>query len=172
MIYPFNSVNLLYELYARSGEILIALMLSALIMWSLIIERYLYFAFSRKHIQARYLRLWQTTHCKTIAERQLLKFYYLSEYSLQTGRGITWIQLFTKTSLLLGLLGTVQGLISVFESQLFTVSDPTLRMSGSIAHTVIPTAVGLSLSLSGLLFANHLKNLAADSLARLDCLLT
>ena len=160
-----------YEFHAIRGEILIALISSALIMWSLIIERYLYFAFNRKHTQTRYLQQWQTTRSGIVAERRLLKSYYLSECRLQSECGIGWIQLFTKVSLLLGLLGTVLGLISVFESQLLTATDSGLQISSSIALTIIPTTAGLLVSLSGLLFASHLRNLANNSVSRLDSLL-
>ena len=145
-------------------------MISALIMWLLIIERYLYFIFSNKHTQAQYLQRWQTTYSDVVGERWLLKSYYLSEYRSQSERGIGWIQLFTRVSLLLGLLGTVLGLISVFEMQLLAASDLNLQISGSIALAIIPTTVGLLVSLSGLLFANHLRSLADNSVSRLGSL--
>ena len=159
-----------YELHIIPTEILIVLMISALIMWLLIIERYLYFIFSNKHAQAQYLRRWQTTYSDVVGERRLLKSYYLSEYRSQSERGIGWIQLFTRVSLLLGLLGTVLGLISVFEMQLLAASKLNLQISGSIALAIIPTTVGLLVSLSGLLFANHLRSLADNAISRLDSL--
>ena len=159
-----------YEFHIIHTEILIVLMLSALIMWLLIIERYLYFIFSNKNAQVQYLQQWQKTRSKVIGERWLLKSYYLSEYRSQSERGIGWIQLFTRISLLLGLLGTVLALISVFEMQLLATSDLNSQISGSIALAIIPTTVGLLVSLSGLLFANHLRGLADNSISRLDSL--
>jgi len=164
--------NPLYQLYTMGGEILGLLMLFALLMWLLIIERYLYFSFSYKDTQRRYLLLWQTTRSKIAAQRQLIKSYYLSEYSLQSERGIAWIQVLIKVSLLLGLLGTVLGLISVFEAQLYADVYPNRLFSNSIAQAIIPTTAGLFVSLSGVYFANHLKRLAANSRTRLDRLLT
>ena len=173
MMQWFNLIyDWFYGLYALGGEILFVIILVALVMWALIIERYLYFAFSRKHTEAQYAQLWETIEDKTIAERRMLKSYYLSEYQIQSERGIIWIQQFIKVSLLLGLLGTVFGLISVFESQqLFATSVSAMHISSSIAHTIIPTTAGLLVSLSGLFFANHLHNLAHQATTRLDHLL-
>ena len=172
MMQWFNlAYNPFYEFHAMRGEILIALIISAFIMWSMIVERYLYFAFSRKHAQTKYLQQWQTTRSEIVAERRLLKSYYLSECRLQSESSIGWIQLFTKVSLLLGLLGTVIGLVSVFESQLLAASDSSSQISSSIALTIIPTATGLLVSLSGLLFASHLRKLADNSVSRLNSLL-
>ena len=159
-----------YELHIIHIEVLIVLMISALIMWLLIIERYLYFIFGSKHAQAQYLQQWQTARGEIVSERWSLKSYYLSEYRSQSERGIGWIQLFTRVSLLLGLLGTVLGLISVFEMQLLAASDLNLQISGSIALAIIPTTAGLLVSLSGLLFASHLRSLADNSISRLDSL--
>ena len=161
-----------YEFHIIRTEVLIILVISALIMWLLIIERYLYFVFNNKHIQAQYLQQWQITRSEVIDERRLLKSYYLSEYRSQSERGIGWIQLFTRISLLLGLLGTVLALIAVFEMQLLATSDLNLQISGSIALAIIPTTAGLLVSLSGLLFASHLRSLADNSISRLDSLFT
>ena len=163
--------NPFYEFHAVGAEILIVLVIAALLMWSLIVERYLYFAFSRKQTHIEYRKLWQTMHNKTTDEQRLLKFCYLSEYRLQNERGIEWIRQLTKVSLLLGLLGTILGLISVFESQLFTASDVNRQISTAIARAIIPTTAGLLVSLSGLFFVTHLKNLANNSVSRLDYLL-
>ncbi len=159
-----------YELQVIRAEVLIVLIISALIMWVLIIERYLYFIFVNKHTQARYLQKWQTTGSRVVGERWLLKSYYLSEYRSQSERGIGWIRLFTRISLLLGLLGTVLGLISVFEMQLLAASNLNLEISGNIALAIIPTTTGLLVSLSGLLFASHLRSLADNAISRLDSL--
>ena len=172
MIHWSNFIyNPLYEFHTAGGAILVALIIAALIMWSLIVERYLYFTFNRKQSQIRYLQLWRTTRSETIAQRQLLKLYYLSEYRIQSERGIAWIHQLVKVSLLLGLLGTILVLIAVFESQLLIVSASNQPISNGIAQAIIPTTTGLLVSLSGLFFVYHLRNLANNSVSRLDDLL-
>ena len=161
----------LYELASLSIEILIALAMVALVIWLLIIERYLYFAFNYKHLRAQYLQRWQQTYNEAIATRRLLKFYYLSECRLHGERNIEWIHQLSKVSLLLGLLGTVTGLISVFELQLLAVSDASHQISSAISRTIIPTASGLLISLTGLFCTYHLKNIIRNSISRLDYLL-
>ncbi|MBC6413408.1 MAG: MotA/TolQ/ExbB proton channel family protein [Chromatiales bacterium] len=157
-----------YGLHAIGIEILLALAISALLMWSLIIERYLYFVFNHKYLRARYLRLWQKVYHRTMAERRLLKCYYLSEYRLHGERGIRWIQQLSKVSLLLGLLGTVLSLIAIFESQLFSASNINHQISTGISGAIIPTTAGLLISLSGLFGAYHLQSIVNRSIYLLD----
>ena len=133
--------NPFYEFYTLGGEILIVLMVFALVMWSLIVERYLYFA-------------------------------YLSRYNTHSERGLVWIRVLIKVSLLSGLLGTVLGLIAVFEAQLVSAAFPHPQLSAGISKAIVPTTAGLFVSLSGVYFANHLRRLAGDSLFRLDGLLS
>ena len=158
-----------YGLHVIAIEIIAALAISALIVWSLIIEHYLYFVFNYKSLQEQYLQRWQQTrHCRTIAERRLLKAYYLSECRLHGERGIGWIQQLGKISLLLGLLGTVLGLISVFESQLLSTSDTNRHILNGISYAIIPTVAGLLISLSALFCTNHLQNMLNNAISRLD----
>jgi biopolymer transport protein ExbB len=58
-------------------------------------------------------------------------------------RGINWIKIISVVAPLLGLLGTVTGMIDVFETMsLFGTGDPKL-MAGGISQALITTVLGL-----------------------------
>ena len=58
-------------------------------------------------------------------------------------RGIGWIKIISVVAPLLGLLGTVTGMIDVFETMsLFGTGDPKL-MAGGISQALITTVLGL-----------------------------
>jgi biopolymer transport protein ExbB len=58
-------------------------------------------------------------------------------------RGINWIKIISMVAPLLGLLGTVTGMIDVFETMsLFGTGDPKL-MAGGISQALVTTVLGL-----------------------------
>ncbi|MDF1762483.1 MAG: MotA/TolQ/ExbB proton channel family protein, partial [Oleibacter sp.] len=58
-------------------------------------------------------------------------------------RGISWIKIISVVAPLLGLLGTVTGMIDVFETMsLFGTGDPKL-MAGGISQALVTTVLGL-----------------------------
>jgi len=58
-------------------------------------------------------------------------------------RGINWIKIISVVAPLLGLLGTVTGMIDVFETMsLFGTGDPKL-MAGGISQALVTTVLGL-----------------------------
>lgn len=81
--------------------------------------------------------------------------FYKEIPSLQCG--LSMIKLFAATAPLLGLLGTVTGMILTFQSiTLFGTSDPTL-MAGGISQALITTMLGLIAAIP-LLFAHTFLN--------------
>jgi biopolymer transport protein ExbB len=58
-------------------------------------------------------------------------------------KGINWIKIISVVAPLLGLLGTVTGMIDVFETMaLFGTGDPKL-MAGGISQALVTTVLGL-----------------------------
>jgi len=87
--------------------------------------------------------------------------FYKEIPSLQSG--FSMIKLFAATAPLLGLLGTVTGMILTFQSiTLFGTSDPKL-MAGGISQALITTMLGLITAIP-LLFAHTLLNAKAKKI--------
>ena len=72
--------------------------------------------------------------------------------------GLTTIKLLSSTAPLLGLLGTVTGMISTFQSiTLFGTGDPKL-MAGGISQALVTTALGLLVAIPLLFIYSFLSN--------------
>jgi biopolymer transport protein ExbB len=77
--------------------------------------------------------------------------------------GFSMIKLFAAASPLLGLLGTVTGMILTFQSiTMFGTSDPKL-MAGGISQALVTTMLGLSVAIP-LLFAHTVLNSKAKKI--------
>jgi biopolymer transport protein ExbB len=73
-------------------------------------------------------------------------------------RGISWIKIISVVSPLLGLLGTVTGMIDVFETMsLFGTGDPKL-MAGGISQALVTTVQGLIVAIPCVFFHNMTSN--------------
>ena len=83
-------------------------------------------------------------------------------------RGLGTLSIFAAVSPLLGLLGTVTGMIETFQViTLFGAGDPRL-MSGGISQALITTQLGLSVAIPLLLIHSFLQGRANNIIAHLD----
>lgn len=77
------------------------------------------------------------------------------------------IKLIIRTAPLLGLLGTVMGMIEVFETlSFYGTGDPKL-MSDGIAKATLPTMAGMVVAIVGLFFASLFATIGNKRLAKL-----
>ena len=83
-------------------------------------------------------------------------------------RGLSTLAIFAAVSPLLGLLGTVTGMIETFQViTLFGAGDPRL-MSGGISQALVTTQLGLSVAIPILLMHSYLQGRANSLITRLD----
>lgn len=68
---------------------------------------------------------------------------------------------------LLGLLGTVTGMISVFDSLSVSEVNQARAMAGGVARATLPTLSGMAVSVVGLLFITRLEHIIRREQQRL-----
>ena len=72
------------------------------------------------------------------------------------------------TAPLLGLLGTVTGMIAVFDVMALTGTGNARLMASGISMATIPTMAGMVTALSGLYFGNLFESKAKVSMAKIS----
>ena len=95
----------------------------------------------------------------------------ISQVSVETHRFILTIETMMQILPLLGLLGTVVGMIGVFDVMTFFGTGNARLMASGVSQATIPTMAGLVAALSGLYIANLLKRTADDQVHKLADLL-
>ena len=86
----------------------------------------------------------------------------------QLRRGLSTLSIFAAVSPLLGLLGTVTGMIETFQViTLFGAGDPRL-MSGGISQALITTQLGLAVAIPLLLIHSFIQGRANNLITELD----
>lgn len=155
------------------GGVLWAILATAVLLWALILERYWYhwreFPTELKALLAH----WQgrgdgdSWHGRRILAMQV------AELSARLHRSVYLIRTLIALCPLLGLLGTVTGMIQVFDVLAVTGTGNPRAMASGVSMATIPTMAGMVVALSGLYFSTHLQRaagakarLAADRLAR------
>ena len=132
----FSSVRDFLEL---GGDVLLALMLATFVMWILIIERYWHFATAHKTIASSTIEAWnkRSDHDSWFARR--IREKLISEVKQSSQRGLIYIKTLVAAAPLLGLLGTVTGMVEVFDVMAITGSSNARAMAAGISKATLPT---------------------------------
>ena len=165
LVAPYRIVADMIEL---GGFWVIFIFLSGLLLWTLVIERYWYFSRILPREAEQYLAQWKarTDHKSWCARsvRQML----ISK--LNAGMSANQILMKTLVPLapLLGLVGTVSGMLKVFESMALLGSADARTMANGVSEAMICTLTGLAVSITGLYpvyYFNHRTRRETELLA-------
>jgi len=146
-----------YEAVARfmemGGNVLWLIAILLFVMWSLIFERAWYFSTGWKRDAGAAIGAWESrSERKSWAAHQIRrKLIAEAEDSINTYLPI--IKTLVSLCPLLGLLGTVTGMIEVFNVMAVTGGGDAKSMAGGVSRATIPTMAGMVAALSGV-FAN------------------
>ncbi len=129
-------------------------------MWTLIIERFWFFRTALPPKIAAAHREWLERPQKTSWASQCVRRQLISEISVAAHHNIGTIQVLMAILPLLGLLGTVTGMIQVFNVMAVVGTSNARLMAGGVSAATIPTMAGLVAALSGLYLAVYLQRRA------------
>lgn len=140
--------TLLYE----GGTVLQILFGVCILLWALILERCWFFlVHHQKHTQEKD-DIWDDIADHHPHEALWVRKMWLSKLYLHTHRGIDLIACLIIICPLLGLLGTITGMMELFHTLSVTGSNSARALSSGIAHATLPTLGGLIVALSGYYF--------------------
>lgn len=154
LLNPAIAFDALKDFLAAGGPVLKAIMVVTFFMWALIIERLMYWAGAHAGVAKRVQRAWaaRTDHKSWYAHA--VRDRLISEATQEASRFNNVIRALVAVTPLLGLLGTVTGMVEVFDVMAVTGSSNARLMAAGISKATIPTMAGLVASLSGLIFIN------------------
>ena len=147
----------IHRLLDHGGLVLIAIMVVSIIMWTFIIERYLYLYLIHPRLLKEYIKEWSERRDHTSWMARSLREGLIGDISSNLQKNLLLIQTLVTILPLLGLLGTVTGMISTFEVMMIFGTGNARGMSSGISQALITTAAGLVTSLSGLYFSSQLQ---------------
>ena len=148
---PFQALQ---DFLGTGGPVLLAIMVAAFFLWSFILERFAYYGFNHKSANARLAREWDSRADKSSWRAHAIRDELISRVKTRTSTNVGIIKTLVAIAPLLGLLGTVYGMITVFDSMALSSGGNNARlMAEGVFRATIPTMAGMVVALSGLYFA-------------------
>ena len=149
------------DFFELGGPVLIVILLVSIYLWVLIIERYWFFIRNYPKKRQAIVQQWQRRQDQSSWFAMRLRDGLLSELSISLQSNLHAIKALIAVLPLLGLLGTVTGMISIFEVLNVFGSGNPRGMAAGISRALLPTTAGLATSLLGLFFCSDLDNRAS-----------
>lgn len=150
----------LQEFFDAGGPVLWLIFFVTLVMWTLIIERYWYIYRTHPSMLAKTIDIWQQHQDQHSWGARKIRTALLSQLYLDLHQSLPTIRMLVVICPLLGLLGTVTGMIRVFDVITVLGTGNPRAMSTGISLATIPTMAGLVAALSGYYFSIRLKHKA------------
>ena len=152
---PFVS---LLDFFDRGGPVIFILFVVAIIMITLLVERLVFFINDLKKLSDdRVLEVKECLSDNTWV-RNKIKLKNISILNLESSKNLLTIQGLIALCPLLGLLGTVTGMIEVFDIMAITGTGNARAMASGIARATLPTMTGLFISIVGLFLLTAIKS--------------
>ncbi|WP_062265462.1 MotA/TolQ/ExbB proton channel family protein [Endozoicomonas arenosclerae] len=171
MLWLIEELESIRRFLGMGGDVLMMLFVLTLLLWVLVIERYLYFFTEYPKLIKQTMADWDARTDKLSWNAKKIRLAMISEVSLSVNRGMPMIKTLIALCPLLGLLGTVVGMVSVFDVLAVTGTGSPRAMASGISKATIPTMAGMVAALSGLYFsallekrANRATHQVSDSL--------
>lgn len=140
----------------QGGDVLYLIAIVTFLMWTLLFERIWYFRSEHPRVIKDATDTWEARPERRSWSAQEIRSALISQASSRITGSLPIIQTCVQLCPLLGLLGTVTGMITVFDA-MATQGGNARSMAAGVSMATIPTMSGMIASLSGLLGSTVLK---------------
>jgi len=146
--------------FERGGPVLVAVLAVSTLLWILIIERYWFLKMVYPKRLETILKRWEERSDRASWHALRLREGLSAEINIALQAYLAPIQTITQVLPLLGLLGTVTGMIAIFDVITMFGTGNTRGMADGISRALLPTTAGLTTAIAGLYFSVNLKHRA------------
>jgi biopolymer transport protein ExbB len=172
MLWLTDAFEAIRDFMELGGPILRWIALTIFFMWVLIVERTLYFRLQMRGMAEEIRSNWESRTERRSWNALQIREGMISRFSMATNQGIPMIQTLVALCPLLGLMGTVTGMIKVFEVMAISGSGNVRAMAAGVSQATVPTMAGMVGALSGVLLVTLLSRRAAREVEFLEDSLT
>lgn len=158
---------MLDELFIRGGPVLYVLFLLTLIIAFLFINKYLYIFNKSQKLIEESIKDFSDKYPPATTDFKFVKETVIASIKRESNKNLKVLEGFIGMCPMIGLLGTVYGMIEVFEVLSFLGTGNPRAMSSGVAMATIPTMSGMVITIFGLYFRQDIVsriNKISDSL--------
>lgn len=153
----FEVINSLRDFLDKGGDVLYAILILAIWLWWLMLDRYWYFLREHKNFVAQAISEWQTRTDQKSWFAMMERRRLISEIEMQMLRNLKIIPVIIALLPMFGLLGTVTGMIQVFDVMAYMGSGNPRAMADGVSAATIPTMAGMVVALLAIPFSSRLE---------------
>ena len=145
----FHAIN---DLFNSGGVVLWAILFLSICLWSLILERYLYLKFDYPKLRSHFLEQWKLRADKASWYSQKIREAMIADAEFNLSKSILIIKSLIGLCPMLGLIGTVTGMIQIFDVMTYLGNENARAMASGVSMATIPTMAGMVIAISGIYF--------------------
>jgi biopolymer transport protein ExbB len=172
MLWLSDSFEAIRDFMELGGPILRWIAVVIFCLWTLIIERLLFFRTNLKVLALDIQTQWENRAERQSWNAHQIREGMISRFSMATIGTLPMIKTLVALCPLLGLMGTVTGMIKVFEVMAASGSGNVRAMAGGVSQATVPTMAGMVGALSGVLLVTLISRRAAREIEFLGDSLT
>lgn len=138
------------ELFQEGGPFVVLIFLNGALLWMLIAERFWFF-------RNRLPRMADELHAKWVARKdhntwaaRQVRRGMISQLNGAMNASLPVLNMLVPLAPLLGLIGTVSGMLAVFDSMALRGSADARTMASGVSEAMVCTMTGLAVSITGL----------------------
>ncbi len=165
-MWEIESIAAVREFVEQGGDVLLVIAFVTALMWTLMIERFWYFRVGYRRERERVEQIWSSRVDRSSWNAQQIRQLLISQVASKLNAGLGMISTTVAICPMLGLLGTVTGMIEVFDV-MATGAGNTRGMAGGVSKATLPTMAGMVAAISGMLLSIHLRRFAEDETQRI-----
>ena len=150
----------LLEFFERGGPMLYALLLVAILLWTMIVERLWFYYFRFPRVARDWEQEWRQRRDRSSLRAHRIREAMISEARIALEQGVGIIATLVAICPLIGLLGTVTGMIEVFDVMALQGSSDAKAMAAGVSRATLPTMAGMVLALPGLFYVTRCRHFA------------
>jgi len=157
-----------FEAYAKvrdfvetGGDVLLVIAVVTFGMWMLILERWWFFARVFPGFARNIQEKWDARRDHRSWHAHKIRLLLLTDVEIEVGRGLQIMKSLVALCPMLGLLGTVMGMIEVFDVMAIAGSGNVRGLAGGISKATLPTMAVMVAALSGMIFSFQFDRRAA-----------
>lgn len=172
MLWLVDSFEAIRDFMELGGPILRWIAFTIFVMWVLIAERIMYFRSSMRTMSREIHDSWESRSERRSWNAHAIREMMISRFEMASSKGINVIQTLVALCPLLGLMGTVTGMIKVFSVMAVSGSGNVRAMAAGVSQATVPTMAGMVGALSGVLLVTLLSRRASREVEFLEDSLT
>ncbi len=165
MIEIFENIR---DFTETGGQVLLVIGLLIFVMWLLILERIMYVRITHKQLKKEVVASWMARKERASWHAEQIRQAHISRLTIQLNGSIPIIQALVALCPLLGLMGTVTGMIEVFDVMAISGGGNARSMASGVSKATIPTMAGMVGALSGVFASTWLMRTSKTERSHLE----